>query len=92
MQTRTAIGHVLRELRTEKGLTLREVAQKSHVALSYLSEVERGQKEVSSEFLTHIAQGLGVRDWQVLVEAGYLMQEMDTMTAPVPVKEATHAH
>lgn len=80
MQTKTAIGHVLRELRTEKGLTLRDVAAASHVSLSYLSEIERGQKEASSEMLTAITSGLGVRDWQVLVEAGYLMQEMDNMT------------
>jgi transcriptional regulator with XRE-family HTH domain len=61
-------------------MTLRQLSGAAHVSLSYLSEIERGQKEVSGQFLTHIARGLGVRDWQVLIEAGYLMQEMDNLT------------
>ncbi|HAE74090.1 MAG TPA: hypothetical protein DCG44_02630, partial [Candidatus Aquiluna sp.] len=46
---RQEIGDVLRNHRLEQGQTLRQVAAKASVALGYLSEVERGQKEVSSE-------------------------------------------
>ena len=57
---RGAIGHVLRELRTRDRRTLREVSEKAGVSLGYLSEVERGQKEASSELLSSIADALGV--------------------------------
>ena len=44
---RQEIGEVLRDFRLQKGRTLRQVASKASVALGYLSEVERGQKEAS---------------------------------------------
>ena len=44
---RQEIGDVLRDFRLQKGRTLRQVASKASVALGYLSEVERGQKEAS---------------------------------------------
>ena len=63
---REAIGHVLRDLRTRDHKTLREVSEKAGVSLGYLSEVERGQKEASSELLSSIAQSLGLRTAQML--------------------------
>jgi transcriptional regulator with XRE-family HTH domain len=51
---------VLRTHRQERGQTLRQVASKASVALGYLSEVERGQKEVSSEILASVAEALEV--------------------------------
>ena len=70
---REAIGHVLRELRTRDRKTLREVSEKAGVSLGYLSEVERGQKEASSELLGSIAQSLGVKPSQMLrLVADYL--------------------
>lgn len=63
---REAIGHVLRDLRTHDHKTLREVSEKAGVSLGYLSEVERGQKEASSELLSSIAQSLGVSTAQML--------------------------
>ena len=62
---REAIGHVLRDLRTHDHKTLREVSEKAGVSLGYLSEVERGQKEASSELLSSIAQSLGVSTAQM---------------------------
>lgn len=59
-------GEVLRELRTSDHKTLREVSQKAGVSLGYLSEVERGQKEASSELLVSITQALGVKLSEVL--------------------------
>nr|WP_236023617.1 helix-turn-helix transcriptional regulator [Bifidobacterium miconis] len=70
---REAIGHVLRELRTRDRKTLREVSEKAGVSLGYLSEVERGQKEASSELLSSIAESLGVSTAQMLrMVADYL--------------------
>ena len=57
---RQEIGDVLRTHRQERGQTLRQVASKASVALGYLSEVERGQKEVSSEILASVAEALEV--------------------------------
>ena len=51
---RQAIGEVLRDVRQRHGRTLREVSQRARVSLGYLSEVERGQKEASSELLAWI--------------------------------------
>ena len=75
---REAIGHVLRDLRTRDHRTLREVSEKAGVSLGYLSEVERGQKEASSELLSSIAQSLGLSTAQMLrMVADYL----DSVTA-----------
>ena len=55
---RQEIGDVLRDFRLQKGRTLRQVAGRASVALGYLSEVERGQKEASSELLGSICEAL----------------------------------
>jgi transcriptional regulator with XRE-family HTH domain len=49
---------VLRDFRLQKRQTLRQVASRASVALGYLSEIERGQKEASSEILLSIAEAL----------------------------------
>lgn len=57
---RREIGDVLRDARQRQGRTLREVSSAARVSLGYLSEVERGQKEASSELLGSIADALDV--------------------------------
>ena len=57
---REELGDVLREYRQRQGRTLREVSSAARVSLGYLSEVERGQKEASSELLESIAHALNV--------------------------------
>ncbi|GAA2183467.1 hypothetical protein GCM10009785_27140 [Brooklawnia cerclae] len=57
---RELLGEVLREERMRQRRTLREVSLAARVSLGYLSEVERGQKEASSELLQSIAGALGV--------------------------------
>lgn len=57
---RSVLGETLRGLRQEQGRTLREVSTAARVSLGYLSEVERGQKEASSELLSGICGALGV--------------------------------
>lgn len=57
---RREIGDVLRDARQNQGRTLREVSSAARVSLGYLSEVERGQKEASSELLASICEALKV--------------------------------
>jgi DNA-binding XRE family transcriptional regulator len=57
---RDAVGQILRTARTDQGRTLRDVARDARVSLGYLSEVERGQKEASSELLSAICSALGL--------------------------------
>jgi transcriptional regulator with XRE-family HTH domain len=63
---RREIGDVLRGARQSQGRTLREVSSAARVSLGYLSEVERGQKEPSSELLGSICTALEVPLSQLL--------------------------
>lgn len=57
---RRLIGDVLRRRRLQSGRTLRDISGSARVSLGYLSEVERGRKEPSSELLASICDALGV--------------------------------
>jgi len=57
---RGLLGDVLRRRRLRQGRTLREVSADARVSLGYLSEVERGQKEASSELLASICTALDI--------------------------------
>jgi transcriptional regulator with XRE-family HTH domain len=65
---RRLLGDVLRRQRQRQGRTLREVSAAARVSLGYLSEVERGQKEASSELLSAICYALDVRMSEVMRE------------------------
>ena len=56
---RESVGQTLRQARTDQSRTLRDVAREARVSLGYLSEVERGHKEASSELLNAICEALG---------------------------------
>ena len=75
---REVIGDVLRRTRTAQGRTLREVSHSARVSLGYLSEVERGRKEASSELLSAICTALEVPLSRVLVDAGAEMADHDS--------------
>ncbi|QCX27764.1 helix-turn-helix domain-containing protein [Nocardioides jishulii] len=66
---RRTLGEVLRATRMERGLTLREVSAEARVSLGYISEIERGQKEASSELLASLCAALDVPLSYVLREA-----------------------
>ena len=55
---RRLLGDVLRERRMARGMTLREVSKQARVSLGYISEIERGQKEASSELLASLCGAL----------------------------------
>lgn len=89
---RREIGDVLRGARQRQGRTLRDVSSTARVSLGYLSEVERGQKEASSELLASICGALEVPMSAVLREVsdrvaiaeGVLVPD----TIPVEITEA----
>ena len=57
---RHVVGDVLRDGRRSQGRTLRQVSSDARVSLGYLSEIERGQKEASSELLVSVTDALGL--------------------------------
>lgn len=74
---RRLIGDVLRRRRVEQGRTLREVSIAARVSLGYLSEVERGRKEASSELLAAICQALDLPLSEVLREVSEEMSRVE---------------
>lgn len=66
MLLRDALGETLRDARTTQSRTLRDVSTAANVSLGYLSEVERGRKEASSELLASICDALDLRLSDVL--------------------------
>lgn len=86
---RHLLGDVLRRLRQRQGRTLREVSASARVSLGYLSEVERGQKEASSELLAAICTALNTPLSHVLGEVSdsfalaELQNEAELQSEPV---------
>jgi len=66
---RETLGSVLRGLRGESGRTLRDVADTARVSPGYLSEIERGRKEASSELLASVSAALDVSLGEILIRA-----------------------
>ena len=81
---RTLLGEALRTTRLSQDRTLREVSSAARVSLGYLSEVERGQKEASSELLAAICRALGVRLSDVLREVSESLSVLEPDPLPVP--------
>jgi transcriptional regulator with XRE-family HTH domain len=84
---RQEIGDVLRDFRTQKGQTLRQVAARANVALGYLSEVERGQKEASSEILASLAEALEVPVSLILREVSDRLALTEGVVIPDSIPE-----
>jgi len=79
---RHVIGDELRRRRQDQGRTLREVSAAASVSLGYLSEVERGQKEASSELLAAICGALDVPLSDVLSSVSSHLAEAEEQTEP----------
>lgn len=88
---RREIGDVLRDARQRQGRTLREVSSAARVSLGYLSEVERGQKEASSELLGSICEALDVPMSLVLREVSDRVAVAEGLLIPdtIPADFAT---
>lgn len=78
---REAIGGSLRRTRVAQSRTLREVSSSARVSLGYLSEVERGRKEASSELLAAICDALAVPLSDVLHEVSTTLSEDESRRA-----------
>lgn len=86
---RNELGDVLRDARLTQGKTLRDVSSGARVSLGYLSEVERGQKEASSELLNSICYALDVPMSEILHEVAdrfALAEELELgpVVPPIP--------
>jgi transcriptional regulator with XRE-family HTH domain len=75
---RESVGQALRRNRTEQSRTLRDVARDARVSLGYLSEVERGQKEASSELLNAICVALGINLSTLMAEVTHEISSLES--------------
>ena len=78
---RESLGAVLRAERMRRGLTLRELSATARISLGYISELERGQKEASSELLAALCDALDVRLSEVLHEVSLDLASVEAATA-----------
>ncbi|MGB8022073.1 MAG: helix-turn-helix transcriptional regulator [Candidatus Nanopelagicales bacterium] len=78
---RRVIGDELRRLRQDQGRTLRDVSASARVSLGYLSEIERGRKEASSELLAAICAALDVPVSSLLRSVSDEMEVLETISA-----------
>ncbi len=75
---RESVGQALRRNRTEQSRTLRDVARDARVSLGYLSEVERGQKEASSELLNANCVALGINLTTLTAEVTHEISSLES--------------
>ncbi|CAM3746627.1 MULTISPECIES: helix-turn-helix domain-containing protein [Tsukamurella] len=85
---REAIGENLRKTRVRQARTLRDVSSAAQVSLGYLSEVERGQKEASSELLAAICGALDVEVAELVAQASVSMRPFPKLVIPAPAMAA----
>ncbi|HYJ68901.1 MAG TPA: helix-turn-helix transcriptional regulator [Nocardioidaceae bacterium] len=86
---RERIGGVLREVRMRQGRTLRQVSNEAQVSLGYISEIERGQKEPSSELLAAICSALDVPLSVILLEVSARLAADERAEAVVSIESVT---
>jgi len=88
MLLRDAVGKELRAARVAQSRTLRDVARDARVSLGYLSEVERGQKEASSELLASICTALNIQLSTLLNDVTSQMLRAEKTTLTVVTSDA----
>lgn len=92
---RRLLGDVLRQQRLLQGRTLRDVSAAARVSLGYISEIERGQKEASSECLSAICSALHLPLSTVLADVSSELAREEAMLAgltPLPRTSAATAN
>jgi transcriptional regulator with XRE-family HTH domain len=87
---RRLLGETLRQVRLDRGMTLRDVSADARVSLGYISEIERGQKEASSELLASLCAALRVPLSDVLreVSSAVAVEEAQLELAATPITVA----
>lgn len=78
---RDVVGEVLREVRQAKRRTLKDVADSARISMPYLSEIERGRKEASSEMLAAATRALGISMTELLVRVQLRLVEYERAAA-----------
>jgi transcriptional regulator with XRE-family HTH domain len=91
MRYRVALGEVIREERLAQNANQRQLSTKGVISIGYLSEVERGQKEISSELLEGVACGLGVKSYELVIRAGLKMAGQDIPDTPAELLDTAEA-
>jgi transcriptional regulator with XRE-family HTH domain len=81
---RHALGEVLRDRRLALGHTLRTTSGEAVIALGYLSEIEHGHKEASSEILEKVAGALRTTVYSLVIETGYRMEREANEIPEIP--------
>lgn len=85
---RRQLGDVLRARRMQRGMTLREVSAQARVSLGYISEIERGHKEASSELLASLCAALEAPLSEVLREVSDAVAGQETAATSEVVASA----
>lgn len=91
MRYRVALGEVIREERLNQKLFQRDVSRAGIISLGFLSEVERGQKEISSELLESVACGLGMLPYELVIRAGLKMAGQTIPDTPAELLDTAGA-
>jgi transcriptional regulator with XRE-family HTH domain len=73
VKTKIAIGHIIRQRRKELNISLREVSP--YVSYAYLSEVERGKKDISSELLDVVSKSLEMTPSEFMLRVANLLHQ-----------------
>ena len=90
---RRLLGDVLRSARMQRGMTLRELSAEARVSLGYISEIERGQKEASSELLASLCEAMDLPLSDVLrdVSDAVALEEAALQLAATRIKVITRS-
>ena len=91
---RRLLGETLRQVRLDRGMTLRDVSADARVSLGYISEIERGQKEASSELLASLCQAMDLPLSDVLrdvADAVSIEEAAVGLVASTPIRTARSA-
>ena len=90
---RRLLGDVLRSARMQRGMTLRELSAEARVSLGYISEIERGQKEASSELLASLCEAMDLPLSDVLrdVADAVALEEIALGVVATPIPAARPA-
>lgn len=75
MNLRTAVGGTIRKIRTEQGLTLREVSERKYISIGHWSEVETGKKDASNDMLEHMANALDLSTIELIEQIYKYLKE-----------------
>jgi len=85
---RRMLGEVLRGARRQRGMTLRELSAQARVSLGYISEIERGQKEASSELLASLCQAMDLPLSSVLRDVSDAVAVEEAVLSGVALSDA----